>query len=202
MKLTFKPKKFVTWIYLLLLLFLILISDPCGENKHLYLIPGLWLAMIVGFAWSNQILVSIEKPSIMKIIGLAIWDFVKTMLISLVILVPVAVLLPAYACYTDRARVSEAILSFSQIRNEISSYYNEHKTLEGLSIDSDFSHLEHLDYSSVSSKGEIFLAGIDPVFMVLMTPKEHDGELSWECAGAPIEDMPSVCKNKLPVVKK
>ena len=91
-------------------------------------------------------------------------------------LVLIGFLLPGYACYSDRARVTEAILKLSEPQQEIEYRASVNKTLKGTGVGLEFPQQQGRYPSNgfILENGAIALVMAEPPAAVLFTPKLVD----------------------------
>jgi len=108
-------------------------------------------------------------------------------------------LLPSYACYSDRARVTGAMAETSELRHEIERRASTAKTLKDSGLGLEVSKTEGKFRSNgfVLENGSVVLVLEEPPAAVLFTPQLVDansGAIEWSCRGYPAKSMPTKCR--------
>ncbi|WP_090485224.1 pilin [Ectothiorhodospira mobilis] len=131
------------------------------------------------------------------------FTLIELMIVVAIIGILAAVAIPAYNDYTNRARVSEIILSASSARTCVTEMYQTDGdytnastcapeslpgVLDGGSFDIDGSGV--ITVSTASDGGAEF----DEQVSITLTPAESAGTLTWDCSGTPTEWMPGNCR--------
>jgi len=114
----------------------------------------------------------------------------------------IAMLLPAYGDYTPRAKVSEAILSSSSIRNEITEFYREQRRLPNeqeairFRADQPTRWVERIVYEPQGRRLVVTLREIFPGKRFALLAREEEGELRWNCRSIDLDQkyLPSACR--------
>ncbi|MEO6018426.1 MAG: hypothetical protein ABIP46_14310, partial [Polaromonas sp.] len=106
----------------------------CAANPE-YFYSGYSALTALVCVWEAHVRwLEIETPGdfrmIFPILKRAIANILILIFFSLVIALPAALFLPAYQCYTDRAKVSELILASSSVRSEVEERVKASGTLE------------------------------------------------------------------------
>jgi hypothetical protein len=191
------------WVFWLLLAApsVILVGNVCSQKDTAYqfVFP---VIVVLACLWEAHVRTLLDQPSrgwrmlprlLVRFVGTA-WRLLLWMLLASL---PVLILIPQYACYTDRARFSEVLLLSSQLKNEITERIQRNKTLEHAGLGLKVQPHGRLIGGLVSDNGVIFLVSEDPAAVVSLTPQLKNattGELQWTCLGYPTRTMPAQCR--------
>ena len=114
-----------------------------------------------------------------------------------------AMLLPQYADYTPRAKVSEAILAASGLRTAVTEFQAAHQRLpsaaEAAGLDSkvESRRVETVTWDAAQRAIVVTLRDPFPGKRFMLRATEDQGQLSWKCVNLDVErqHMPSTCRN-------
>lgn len=168
---------------------------PCKEPPYYFettlatgsIFLALWLSHLRAFSVSGW-------HRIVSVAGGALSDLFRLLLLSIVVAIPILITLPAYQCYTPRAKVAEVILAASTFRAEIDARFAQSKMLRDSGIGLVLKPSGRVKAGFVTNDGVIIAIGEDPPAVVLFQPVVTQGQISWRCQGFPTEIMPRSCR--------
>lgn len=116
--------------------------------------------------------------------------FIKGVVVTLVTL---AIIVPQYSDYTDKARASEWIMTFkhSDLKAQIESQLKNNSSIKPLS----FSYEDYVLH--VKPTGLVIIQGNDVGQVMLLEPTMNDKQVSWKCIGGSYKHVPSSCKDQI-----
>ena len=199
----FGEKKWGFWSIALLPDGMLLFLEPCGKNDNS--LPTLVLTiMVMACLWEAHVH---AMPLHLASRRLLLWNICKRALRTFLSLAVAAIagsalaglFLPAYQCYTDRARVTAAIAQTSELRQEIEHRASVAKTLKSTGLGLMLPRLQGKSFSNgfVLENGAIALVIDEPPAALLFTPQLVDvnsGAIQWSCRGYPSKSMPVMCR--------
>jgi hypothetical protein len=97
-------------------------------------------------------------------------------------------------CYTDRSKISEAILSTSEAKALIEENIKSSKKIENIGNGVPIPAANYINFSRVLTDGTIIIAGSNPNFIAIQEPKIHENIVEWKCIGFSQKKMPSFCR--------
>jgi type IV pilus assembly protein PilA len=109
---------------------------------------------------------------------------------------------PMYGGYTPRAKVSEAILTASTTRTDVTNFFENERRLpradeaERFRADQPSRYVERLVYEPQEKRIVITLREIQPGKRIAFYASEEDGKLTWTCRAIDVESkyLPSPCR--------
>ena len=109
---------------------------------------------------------------------------------------------PLYADYTPRAKVSEAVLSASGMRNDLTEFFEGERRLPGPAEASRFraaspsKYVENVAYEPGESRIVVTLREVQPGKRFALYATVKDGALDWSCRTIDVERkyLPSGCR--------
>ena len=115
---------------------------------------------------------------------------------------PVLLVAPMYADYTDRARVSELILAANPVKDEMRKRADSGVPLSQVGTGLQIPLQGRLTASLVASDGTITLASAEPAAVLMFTPLPNPPPgsansgvtLRWTCLGKPTHMMVGYCR--------
>lgn len=200
----FGGRKWVFWSIALLptVTLHLLLSDPCRKDGH-WPAPVLLTIMVMSCLWeAHAQALRIElagKAMLWHVCQRALRTLLSVIVAGLLPVVLLMISLANYACYADRARVSEAIASITESRQEIERHTSVTKTLKGAGLGLEIPKPQGGPPSNgfILEDGAIVLVVKEPPAAVLFTPKlvdAHSGAIKWSCRGYPAKSMPMECR--------
>lgn len=199
----FGGHRWVFWIVALLPAVTLLLSFECMKNGN-WPAPMLLTVMMMACLWEAHVQ-TIRTHSQDRRMWL--WQFCKRALKTLLRVaftgllpfVLLGLLLPSYACYSDRARVTGAMAETSELRHEIERRASTAKTLKDSGLGLEVSKTEGKFRSNgfVLENGSVVLVLEEPPAAVLFTPQLVDansGAIEWSCRGYPSKSVPARCR--------
>jgi hypothetical protein len=178
-------------------LLFVLFGQPCRDAPfYLEVVAAsLFVAIVL---WTNHLAVApVRTPrDVLAIAAGASKDAV--LLIGAVVLaaVPLAVVTPAYQCYTDRAKAAEVVLAGASLRSEVEKNALARQTLAGSGSGVEFRPSGRVRWGMVTAEGQIVVVGDDPPVVFTFTPALVGGSITWTCHGFPTRFAPKMCRGK------
>jgi hypothetical protein len=194
------------WVFWLLLAApsVLMVSSVCSQKGTAYqfvfpvvvVLACLWEAHVRSLLDHTARGWRIAAPLFLRFVGTT-WRLLLWMLLASI---PAIILVPQYACYTDRARFTQVLLQGQTLRDTIEARVQASKTLthagEGLQV----KRSGRLVGGLVTDAGTIYLVSEDPPAVVSLTPQLQDmaqGTLQWKCVGYPARTMPRTCRENM-----
>ena len=172
-------------------------AQPCREGPLYVEISWLLLSSCI-VLWSNHVYVA-PVQGLRQLGGFILScgkDAILLLLWFIVAGIPLAIVVPAYQCYTPRARVSEVVLSASMLRSEIDERARTQGTLAGTGKGVQFKPSGRAVAGYVTESGEIITIGEDPPVVIVLTPQLVGGAVKWQCCGYPSKIVPMSCRGE------
>lgn len=196
----FRPLRSAHWalpVAVVAGLLLVFWGRPCREGPYYpeVIACTLFLTIVV---WANH-LGAAPIRSLGGVGGLAtacLKDFALLLGASILASVPLAIITPAYQCYTDRAKGAEVVLAGSSLRLAIEQNALSRNTLVGAGRGVEFRPNSRARWGAVTNDGQIVVVGEDPPVVFTLTPTLVDGSVTWTCRGFPRKFAPMVCRGK------
>jgi hypothetical protein len=98
----------------------LLFYQPCNRGPYYveYITTAVSVCLVL---WSNHVVNAPVQSvrSAAAIVGRSLYDLIALAGLVLLASFPIAVFVPAYQCYTDRARASEVLLAGSGLRSDV-----------------------------------------------------------------------------------
>lgn len=109
---------------------------------------------------------------------------------------------PMYADYTPRSKMSEAVLSASEMRNEITEFFDKERRLPGPSEAGRFhtarpsKYVENVAYEPGESRIVVTMREVQPGKRFALYATVKDGTLDWSCRTIDVERkyLPNACR--------
>jgi Tfp pilus assembly major pilin PilA len=175
------------------LLFLLPCNESGSEIIRLLVVVTVWTAL-----WANHWRYQPVKTwkTLATMVVESVVDLLKTIILVVVAYVPIAVFLPAYQCYTGRAKIAEMLIAVrAGVVGEIEQYATTNNTLEAVGDGLQLKALPHGAEGFVTSNGTIVFVSKDPPAAVVMEPQLTGNQISWKCRGVPQRSMPAPCRS-------
>jgi len=172
-----------------------ILGQPCKEGPRYFEVCLAASTVCIAF-WIADLRkgVLVGWGRIPRVLTLVLYDLCAFFLVLVLVVLPVAVVLPAYQCYTPRAKVSEVILYGSSIRQKITERAEKQHFLKdtgrGLTVDPK----GRVSGGYVSPDGTIVITSDDPFAIVVLRPSMEKTSVKWSCTGFPLEWMPGSCR--------
>jgi type IV pilus assembly protein PilA len=176
---------------------LLTLAQPCKRGPY-HLEAASLTAFICVVAWANHLanapIRNVRAAAV--VVGHSTWDLVLLVFLMIVASIPFAIFLPAYQCYTDRARASEVLLATSGLRTKVEARTAQLGTTVGSGVGFTFVASGRARAGVVSPDGAIVAIGIDPPVVFLLSPRYADSKVEWKCQGFPTEVVPATCRGE------
>ena len=199
----FGGRRWVFWSIGLLPAVMLLLSKPCGTNEN-WLATMLLPVMVMACFWEAHVQALSLNPTnrvrlLLRVCKRALRTLLFLAVAALLSSVLVGIFLPAYQCYTQRARVAAAIVSgTAELRSEIDRRASATKTLKGtgLALKLPKGQGKQNLNGFILEDGAIVLVIEQPPAALLFTPRLLDmnsGVVQWSCRGFPEKSVPAEC---------
>ena len=185
------------WSVLLLLLvawIVEFVASVCRESQTpLYLLITATLCIV---GWANHVqLGRIEwMHHVGKWIVGVLFDLLLLFLMVIGCAVVLSIFMPSYQCYTERAKVSEAIVSVTPLKNEITERAEKFGSLNDAGAQLKLPSNRRIVGGTISANGHIFVVIEDPPAVFSLIPEMNAGKVEWRCEGYPAKYMPMLCR--------
>ena len=172
--------------------------EPCTASPF-YLEIVLITSVVCIALWSNHL----RRAPIQDWRGVAkvalgsTYDLVLLFFLFILVNIPIAAFMPAYQCYTPRAKVSEVILAGSSARTMIDERADKKKSLTGTGLGIEIPTSKRVRAGYVSMDGIIVLLSDDPPAIVILMPSMNKGTIEWTCGGLPMNLMSGSCRSAM-----
>lgn len=167
-------------------------------NLGPYYLEVSWLTLVLCIVlWCNHIR---RAPAngpheVLHVLADAAADALKLLLAWLCVALPLAVITPAYQCYSDRAKAAEILLGGVSARDEVALKVKVLGTTQGSGLGVTITPSGRMSAGFVFADGNIVLVGSDPPVVFVMTPHQEGGDVTWQCQGFPQKSVPAICRN-------
>lgn len=108
---------------------------------------------------------------------------------------PLLILLPAYECYGDRAKIFEMVALSPPLFAEIESRAKQHGSLVDSGVGLAVPHGKYLSGGIISKDGTIIEISENPAAVVMWVPEFSAGAVTWKCTGFPKKSMSVECRH-------
>lgn len=174
---------------------LLLLQQPCREGPRyheLFLIVSTVLMSL----WVNHVRHSPlhDLKGALVVIGRSLYDLLLLSLSLAIVGLPVLLIMPAYQCYSPRAKVGEMVMSLSPLRAEVGSRLVQAQTLTDSGAGRLIPISDRVAGGLVTAEGVIVVVSEDPPAAVVFTPTLANGTVSWTCSGFPERLVPTTCR--------
>ncbi len=177
----------------------LLIALSCNERG--YEIIRLLAAVTVSTAlWANHWRYQPLKTwkTLVVIVAESIVDLLKVAIFVVIAYTSVALFLPTYQCYNNRAKIVEMMaVGGSDLRGEIEQRAKANSTLESAGEGLKVRPLSNDAEGFVTSNGIIVLASKNPPAVVVFEPHLAGNQINWTCRGAPLSLVPASCRSEI-----
>jgi hypothetical protein len=195
-----RPLRSAHWILPVLLVagpLALLIAKPCREGPF-YLDVFVATSFLIAVVWANHVAVAPVRTwrSALAVTAGSLKDFLLLLVALILLSIPVAILMPAYQCYTDRAKAAEVILAGAALRAEVEKKALAQRSLTGSGRGVVFPPSGRAQWGLVTDQGQIVVVGEDPPVAFTLTPSLEGGSISWTCRGFPEKFAPKLCRDE------
>jgi Tfp pilus assembly major pilin PilA len=196
----FRPLRSAHWTLpaLLVAVFLVLFwGRPCRDGP-LYLEAVAATLFFAVVAWSNHIALAPVRThrDALAVVAGSLKDILLLLVAFVLASIPLALVMPAYQCYTDRAKAAEVVLAGSGLREEVERNALAQRTLSGSGRGIEFRPSGRAKWGLVTNEGQIVVVGDDPAVVFTLTPTLVGGSVTWTCRGFPTKFAPKLCRHK------
>ena len=128
------------------------------------------------------------------------FTLIELMIVVAIIGILLAVALPAYQDYTNRAKVSEMVLATTIVKTSIAEFAQSEGTLADSEVGQTINDSPYVSsvHSELGPNGRIRIQGINitgnPSLVFVPTLDPSSGLVTWECTGTPTKLMPPMCR--------
>ena len=171
-------------------------SVSCARAPHYFAAVVLAVAVCL-VLWCNHLAKAPLRSgkAIAMFAARSTYDILALLVLFVVVCVPLAAMLPAGGCYTDRARAAEILLAASSLRAEIAAKAMEAGSVRGAGRGLVLAPPGRVRVGVVTDDGVIVLAAEDPAVVFMLSPALADGKVSWVCKGFPERLVPLTCRS-------
>jgi type IV pilus assembly protein PilA len=172
-----------------------ILGQPCKEGPRYFEVCLATSTVCIAF-WVADLRegVLVRWGRIPRVLTLVLYDLCAFFLVLVLVALPLAVVVPAYQCYTPRVKVSELVLSGSSFRQTITERAEKQQSLKdsgrGLTVNPG----GRVSGGYVSPDGIIVITSDDPFAIVVLRPSMENASVKWSCAGFPLKWMPQSCR--------
>ena len=170
-------------------------AQPCNEPPYYFEIVLVTVTVCISL-WLSHLRVApiLTWRGGVKVITGAIYDLTLFFLLWVVVSMPIAVAMPTYQCYTNRAKVSELILSAYTMRSAIERRAAQTQSLNGVGAGLRVELGRRTKGGLVTNDEIIIVASDDPPAVAILQPSFIEGKITWSCLGFPTKHMPGICR--------
>lgn len=145
--------------------------------------------------WANHVALApvADARGIARVAGAALIELVLATLWTLVLMIPIAILLPHYYCDNGRVRAGEVLNTAAPQRFEIADRARAAGTLAGAGRGLAVPLTERVRWSMVTDDGVIVVASNEPHAVFVLRPTLVGGKVDWTCVGASEGRIPASC---------
>lgn len=176
---------------------LLAFAQPCREGPWY---PELmWALLSSSFVlWANHLAVApvlVLKQLVQILIGCC-KDALLLLLWFVLAGIPLAIVTPAYQCYTPRAKVSEVVMAASAVRSQVEDIVRTRGKLDDSGRGIEFRPSGRTVAGFVTRDGEVIAIGDDPPVVIVLRPTLIENSVKWECHGYPEKIVPTSCRGQ------
>lgn len=131
----------------------------------------------------------------LRVVWGGVYDLALLVVISLVVALPIALVMPAYQCYGDRQKVMELIMSLSPLKLEIARRIELNQSVRNAGQGLEVAVEGRVKGGVVLKDGVIVSGGDDPPVVVIFQPSISAGTVGWRCMGFPERYLPAACRH-------
>lgn len=152
--------------------------------------------LVLAALWTNHLSVAPVSGTagFVRLIRNTLLDLIRLFLVWIVTFVPLAIFLPAYQCYNDRAQVISWLAGTAEIRTLIGERIKSSGTTShaGKGLRAQFA--DDAVKGLVMDSGQVIVVGRTPAAAFVLTPSLNDGTVVWTCIGLPEKLMSMECR--------
>jgi type IV pilus assembly protein PilA len=173
-----------------------ILGQPCKEGPYYFEVSLLAGTMCIAF-WIADLRkgVLVGWRRIPRVLTLVLYDLCAFLLILVLVTLPIAVICPAYQCYTPRVKVSEIVLYGSSFRQAITERAEKQHSLKDTGRGLTVNPRGRVSGGYVSPNGIIVVTSDDPPAIVVLQPSMENTSVKWTCTGFPLKWMPGSCRS-------
>lgn len=163
-----------------------------------YYLEVSWLTIVVCIVvWCNHVRRApvFSLHAMLSVLAGATADTLKLVIVWFCAALPLAIITPAYQCYSDRAKSAEILLSGTSAREEVTAKVKALGTTRGSGKGVTITPSKIMSAGFVFTDGNIVLVGSDPPVVFVMTPIQEGAEVTWQCQGFPEKSVPTRCRH-------
>lgn len=175
---------------------LLVYSKPCAEPPH-YADVVVLTASAMLIVWTHHLALApiLSWRQACRLAMAVAGDFARLIMFFVLLAIPLAVVMPAYQCYTPRAKAAEVLLAGAALRTQVDDRAAKTGSLEGSGEGLAIPAAGRVATGFASRNGEITVIGVDPAVVFILTPSLQAGTVTWACRGFPKELAPMMCRN-------
>ena len=172
------------------------LAEPC-RTAPFYAELSLATLTVCLALWANHVARAPlrSQADLCNVVLRSIYDVLTLATLLFVLSIAGSMVMPHFECYTDRARVSEMLLSASPLRESIKDRALAQGTLahagQGLKV----ARMGLVSGGLVTEDGVIVIAGEKPLAVMFLTPTLQASQVVWTCVGYPAPSMPAPCRD-------
>ncbi len=166
----------------------------CSESQASFYILSTATLCILG--WANHLRVGSIRllKDFGKWIAGLLFDLLLLILLGVMCTMALSLFFPAYQCYGSRAKVAEALMGVTSLKNEITDRAETLGSLSDAGKSLAVPQNKRIAGGMVSSDGQVFVILEDPPAVFTLVPAMRAGEVEWSCEGYPVKYMPALCR--------
>lgn len=135
-------------------------------------------------------------PRIARVAVLAIYDLFVYLVLAILILIPLTIT-SHNETFTERARVSMAMLEVAQQRTTVTDRAGEARSVVGSGKGLSVPQTKYISGGFVSPDGLILIVTENPPAVVVLRPRIEGGKVKWTCSGLPKKSVPGSCREPM-----
>lgn len=173
------------------------VAEPCKIGPF-YLEAVAATVAVCLVVWANHVAAAplLSAKAVATVVARSLYDVFGLFVLYIVASIPLAIFVPTYQCYTDRAKASEVLLAGSVLRPKIEAWVTEHGSLTGSGRGMSLAQDRRVRGGLVTNDGVIIIAGDDPPVVFILSPALVQGKVEWKCYGYPAKVAPASCREK------
>lgn len=169
----------------------------CGQRPE-GVLEAFLVCVVMATLWVNHLAIApvTGLSSFVHLIANTLLDLFRLCIAWLIVFIPLAIFLPAYQCYNDRAKVVEWLLAATEARSVIGQRIQNSGSLSraGVGVQIDLGTSSATGW--VMDNGQIVLFGTYPKAALVLAPTLADGAVAWTCQGMPERLVPAECRRR------